>query len=291
MSASSFVSILAKSLGRHPEDRLRVQAERLPRLEPADAALVKLLDGNRTLEEVVGNAAVEPRRIQRVLQRLKVLGALRLVEATPDATGIEPTERMIPSKATVAPPLVTPRTAYRLRPLTEEERDAIRRELDRVKTADPRQVLGVEASAGEKEIQLAYYALMRRFHPDVYYGRDLGDAGTLLSEIMARHSQAHSVLREEATRAGEMGRAGVATKARGQSAPRKAASRADRDLKEDAARQFEKGLAYYRRNDYLGARPYLDLACAFDPDNLVYREHRDRVRQMLGYEVEEHRGS
>lgn len=63
------------------------------------------------------------------------------------------------------------------------------------------ELLGVPRSADRKAIKSAYYGLAAEFHPDKYYGQNLGDLRGKLERIFTRVTLAHDVLSHEARRA------------------------------------------------------------------------------------------
>lgn len=263
--------VLAQSLKRRLQDRLVVDTDsaRMPSLGEEELATIELLDGDRTLEQVFRESQLPAGRTQRLLQRLQVLRLVREVSeaGAPETSPPAPEEPPAPREDT--------------RPsLSEEHRQAVAAERQRVLAADYYAVLAVDRGAEVGDIQKAYYGLLRRFHPDVFFGRKLEDVETQLMEITERYHEAYSTLRDPERRR----EYDLTLEPSAETADTGGAAAGDGELKSDAAKQFDKGLAHYQRNEYEKARPFLELACAFDPDNPVYREHRDRVRRMLGVE-------
>lgn len=165
--------------------------------------------------------------------------------------------------------------------LTWADRERIEREHARVFRATIPEVLGLSEGASLREVQSAYYALAQQFHPDVFFGKDLGALDGMLVEITQRHFEAYSKMRKK-NEGGDARQARASDRGATLAAPPPSEPPPTDPLQMDAMRQFEKGLNFYKRNDYVRARPYLELACAYDPDNVRYREHLDRVRRMLG---------
>ncbi len=63
------------------------------------------------------------------------------------------------------------------------------------------QLLGVTADVDGASIRRAYLERSKRFHPDAWYRRDLGEYGPLLTKWFQRMSAAYEVLSDEETRA------------------------------------------------------------------------------------------
>jgi curved DNA-binding protein CbpA len=63
------------------------------------------------------------------------------------------------------------------------------------------ELLGIEPDADAGSIRRAYLLKSKRFHPDAWYGKDVGDFGPLLSKAFQRLSTAYQILSDEDTRA------------------------------------------------------------------------------------------
>ncbi|MFO0629224.1 MAG: DnaJ domain-containing protein [Polyangiales bacterium] len=86
--------------------------------------------------------------------------------------------------------------------LTEDERDAIDSLWARRLTSTHYQLLGVPRTADRKAIRDAYFALSRRFHPDVFFNRNLGEYRTRIDEVFRMLTRAYDVLSNAKQRAG-----------------------------------------------------------------------------------------
>ncbi|HEY5376988.1 MAG TPA: DnaJ domain-containing protein [Polyangiaceae bacterium] len=63
------------------------------------------------------------------------------------------------------------------------------------------ELLGVGASADDKAIRAAYYQLVRTFHPDRFFGKQLGSFESKLLRVFAKITEAYDVLHRDDTRA------------------------------------------------------------------------------------------
>jgi Tfp pilus assembly protein PilF len=86
--------------------------------------------------------------------------------------------------------------------LGEEDRAAIDHYQGRLLTATHYELLGVARDADRKTIRDAYFALSRRFHPDVFYKRELGPYKPRINEIFHAFTRAYDVLSNARQRAG-----------------------------------------------------------------------------------------
>lgn len=82
-----------------------------------------------------------------------------------------------------------------------EERAEIDHLFSALTTADYYLLLGVEREARPKDIKKAYYRLAPRYHPDRYFGRQLGPYKGRIEAIFAALTKAHDTLRYPKRRA------------------------------------------------------------------------------------------
>ncbi len=75
------------------------------------------------------------------------------------------------------------------------------RDLDRrLGSLDHYELLGVGASCDAKTIRAAYYDLVRTFHPDRFFGKQLGSFESKLLRVFAKITEAYNVLHRDDTR-------------------------------------------------------------------------------------------
>jgi len=70
----------------------------------------------------------------------------------------------------------------------------------RLGSLDHYELLGVGASFDVKAIRAAYYQLVRTFHPDRFFGKQLGSFESKLLRVFAKITEAYDVLRRDDTR-------------------------------------------------------------------------------------------
>jgi curved DNA-binding protein CbpA len=70
----------------------------------------------------------------------------------------------------------------------------------RLGSLDHYELLGVGASFDSKAIRAAYYALVRTFHPDRFFGKQLGSFEGKLLRVFAKITEAYDVLHRDETR-------------------------------------------------------------------------------------------
>lgn len=86
--------------------------------------------------------------------------------------------------------------------LTDEERRVIDSLFEQRMTVTHYQVLGILPDADRKHVRDAYFALSKRFHPDVFYRRELGTYKGRLDEVFRMFTRAYEVLGNPKQRVG-----------------------------------------------------------------------------------------
>jgi curved DNA-binding protein CbpA len=85
-------------------------------------------------------------------------------------------------------------------PFTADELKRIDTFLLRANTADFYKLLGVPRRASRPDIRTAYFTLAKEFHPDAYFGRDLGSTKAKLERIFRQITRAYEVLSRSKSR-------------------------------------------------------------------------------------------
>ncbi|HTV19737.1 MAG TPA: DnaJ domain-containing protein [Polyangiaceae bacterium] len=195
-------------------------------LGPEEAFVLSLVDGVVDAEAIASSAGLDPDRVGAHLDRLRELGAIRVAPPRP-----RPSRR--PSAATPSSAAVSARDSARAagesaragnaprgsgRPSTPPMAATVissaplsgdvdpslslsvelqRRILDlsaRLSDLDHFQVLGVEMSADRAQVKRAYFSMIGTFHPDSYFGKELGGFTKRMERIFQRLTEAHDVL-------------------------------------------------------------------------------------------------
>ena len=221
----------------HPVAGVNVRT--LPLL-PEQAFVLSRVDGRSDEAEIARATGIPAPQVFLHLQRLEELGAVRRpasiappnhgrgrapapssdVRATPKAPGPVPAL----ARPTHAPPATT--TAPAPAPLPEADKlvttpaPAVPRHPDvdeslhlsvevqaRILDLEPRlpdldhfQVLGVPRGSDRVAIKRAYFSMIGTFHPDSYFGKNLGGFTRRMEKIFQRLTEAHDVLSNPRTR-------------------------------------------------------------------------------------------
>ena len=137
------------------------------------------------------------------------------------------------------------------------------------------ELLGVATDAQPMVIQDAYYAALRRFHPDGHLAGDrVADRQRQLSLICARVGEAYRTLSNPETRATYL----ATGAARTTTVPRKRSPTDSRDPRTDKGRSMlASARELLERGNRSGARAKLELALQFEPESKVLREELDNL--------------
>lgn len=189
---------------------------RLP-IGPEEAFVLSRVDGRSNESEIAAATGLDAARVRDHLSRLSELGAVSF-------DGAAPTPPPKPERPSVAPggrlkrPVIEATgdagdghghpAAALYDPGELDERIDIdlprkRRILDkfyRLDSASHYELLDVDSAADKKTIKNAYYQAVGTFHPDKYFGKDLGSFKPKLEKVFARLTEAHDVLTRNASR-------------------------------------------------------------------------------------------
>ena len=177
-------------------------------LSTIEGFVLSRVDGAASVEDISMMAGIDRQKLLAILERLRQLGAVEL--------------RWMGEGGKVAP-------AAPAKPVREREADAhfaageehyassalddknvnIAREAQRrilnafhaMENRDLYALLGVERDADKKQIRDAYFELSKLFHPDAYFGKELGGFKVKMEAVFKRLTEAYEVLGKAKKRA------------------------------------------------------------------------------------------
>jgi curved DNA-binding protein CbpA len=186
-------------------------------LSPTEAFVVSRVDGVTSVAEIAEETGKPLAEVVALLERLVALGALTLNEPARS-----PERRVSPA------PAPRPSGAFRVGPIVETSvKSDVKHpaaslydpaELDEAVDIDlPRrrqildlyyhldqlthyQLFGVEPSADKKAIKAAYFEVVNVFHPDRYFGKNVGSFRPKLEKVFARLTESYNVLSRNQSR-------------------------------------------------------------------------------------------
>jgi curved DNA-binding protein CbpA len=186
-------------------------------LSPAEAFVVSRIDGATNVAEIAEETGKSIEEVQELLERLVGLGAVALDEpqrsperrvSPPPAPRTSGAFRLGPIVETRAAPEVTHPAASLYDPAELDEAVDIdlprrRQILDlfyRVDTLNHYELFGIDPSADKKAVKAAYFEVVNVFHPDRYFGKNVGSFKSKLEKVFARLTTAYDVLSRNASR-------------------------------------------------------------------------------------------
>lgn len=148
-------------------------------LSPEEGSVLALVGRVERIDAVLSRSSLGEARTIAVLLSLRAKGAIvpaRVVQRAPPATPV--LDAALSEEVDLEP---------------EQKRDIIEmeRSLDGM---DHHAVLGLSRGATPQEVKQAYYNASRRFHPDRYFGKNLGSFRARLERIFKRLTDAHNAL-------------------------------------------------------------------------------------------------
>ena len=197
-----------------PKPKSGVDVRKLP-ITPAEAFVLSRVDGKSNGSEIALATGIPAADVLAILQKLDGLGAVQYGDGikpqspasaprnpTPVAAGPRP-----PSSPSPVPPMGRVQVSYDPLELDEpadlgpERRHRILETFHGLSTISYYELLGVPRDADKKTIKSAYYDVVGVFHPDKYFGKNLGTYKPKLEKIFQRVTEAHDTLTRAASRA------------------------------------------------------------------------------------------
>jgi curved DNA-binding protein CbpA len=184
-------------------------------ITPEDAFVLSRLDGTSSEADIALATGLDPGVVRNSLAKLTRLGAVS-TSAAPERPQASPRPPSNSSGAFHIGPVVETRgdssgqhpaaALYDPSELDEAvDLDLVRKrrildtfyQLDHISHYE---ILGVDSGADKKAIKAAYFEIVNLFHPDRYFGKNLGSFKPKLERLFARTTEAHDVLTRQASR-------------------------------------------------------------------------------------------
>lgn len=282
-------------------------------LSPAEGFLLSRVDGRTDVETLRQLACLPATEVDRCLDRWLADGVLVFdPETDTGASGRTPSAAP-PSREPAPAQKAESPVAAQIDPSLAIDVEAQKAILAFEATLDGSytQILGLPDDSDPRSVKRAYFRLAKEFHPDRYFGRDIGpyeerlerifckivEAYELLTDPMARAEVQRSLgdasAEESSTAAGDQAADDTAQVARPRPRTPRPFSVFPRVLAARRAKAksfFEAGMTAFAEAHWLEAAASVRLAIAFDPANEVYRgrfgevqrkAHETRAAQLL----------
>jgi curved DNA-binding protein CbpA len=187
-------------------------------ISPTEAFIVSRVDGTTSVAEIAEETGKPIEEVQELLERLSALGVLALDDPPRSMERrVSPAPVLRPSGHFRLGPIVETRARVEVKhpaaslydPAELDEDVDIdvarrRRILDvfyGLERLTHYQLLDVEPSADKKTIKAAYFEIVSVFHPDRYYGKNVGSFKPKLERVFARLTESYDVLSRNTSRA------------------------------------------------------------------------------------------
>ncbi|HEY3255228.1 MAG TPA: DnaJ domain-containing protein [Polyangiaceae bacterium] len=163
---------------------------------PTEAFVLSRVEGSITQADLETATGLTAEEIESIVARLVLLGAIEVSDRTSMVTSTQSATQRSGSHSI---PLAARSEA--VSDLTSEQQQRLL-ELDQHHSSlDHYQLLGIEPNADSKAIRAAYYELVRVYHPDRYFGKQLGNLEAPLLRVFGKFSEAYEVLHRAESRA------------------------------------------------------------------------------------------
>jgi curved DNA-binding protein CbpA len=159
----------AKRLNQLPQPVGAVDLRTLP-IDPEAAFVLSRVDGRTNLADIAAATGLDTRRVEAALEQLISVGAVRFEPDVED--GIKPEQVE----------------------LSPERQALIDETFKRLETLSHYELLDVGPDADARAVKHRYYEVVNVFHPDRYYGKQLGGYKQKLERVFSRLTEAHDVL-------------------------------------------------------------------------------------------------
>lgn len=215
-------------------------------LNPQDRKILSLVDGRKTIKEVIESSWMGSFEALKILYVLWSTGIVEQATSIPTSSGAKPAAEETVSLNDI------------FQPITAEEETLLKRldslypKLENLTLLD---LLEVDKNADSDTVKKNYYRLAKEFHPDRYYTFDDPSVKTKLTAVFDAVTKAYHALKDE--------------KKRKQYIASLSAPRVDEKAGNEKARaeeQFKLGVAEIKKGNYWGAADHFKWAASLVPD-------------------------
>jgi len=192
--------------------RGKLAADQLGALGDKEGFVLSRVDGHTSLEEICLLVPFDEPTTMVILRRLWELGAIEVPgvarkivpppsgDSLPSVGGLK---RRPPDVEALAPPISLqpgPGPATPPDGLGEAAKKRIDEFFSTLDQRDAFQLLEIERSADDKTVKRAYFKLSKEFHPDRFFGKEIGEYKDRLSRIFQAVKAAFEVLSDKKRR-------------------------------------------------------------------------------------------
>jgi curved DNA-binding protein CbpA len=186
-------------------------------LTPEDYFVLTRVDGRSSLKQIWMMTGFTEEKAAGILAKLREAGAILFPgdSPKPQAKAVPPVPEPVVDQGSGrfafdpqtynGPPIDVAALLAEQVDLTDAQKQAILSKFDVLLGGNLFELLGVDPGADRKELKRAYFKISKEFHPDRFYGKNLGSFKDKLAQIFERATQAFDYLSDDAKRAQYMG--------------------------------------------------------------------------------------
>jgi curved DNA-binding protein CbpA len=171
-----------------------VDVRELP-IGPTEAFVLSRIDGLSSLSDIAGATGLTPEEARSIVDRLVTLGAAEF------RSRVAPVAPSTQRSGAHSIPLGLQNQSQGTSELSFAQQERILDLDQRRSSLDHYELLGVSSAADTRAIRAAYYELVHVYHPDRYFGKQLGSYAGPLLRVFGAFTEAYEVLRRDESRA------------------------------------------------------------------------------------------
>ncbi|MEW6108651.1 MAG: DUF4388 domain-containing protein [Nitrospirota bacterium] len=222
-------------------------------LSPQDKKILSLVDGRKTIQEVIDSSWMGS------FEALKILYVLWSIGMVEESTAIQAGEESLRDNGVRAEETVSLNDI--LQPLSEEEEslsERVESVYSRLNSISFTELLEVDEKSDSETIKKNYYRLAKEFHPDRYFTFADPSIKTKLTSVFDAITKAYNTLKDDKLREEYF---------RSFTSPGKIK---EGDEKSKADEQFRRGVAEIKNGNFWGAIDHFKWASKMMPKNAGY---------------------
>jgi curved DNA-binding protein CbpA len=174
-----------------------VNLRELP-IGPSEAFVLSRIDGLSSQSEIAAASGLTLEELKRIVARLVAVGA---AEFRDHRSLVAPSSAATHRSGAQSIPLALQHQSQEVVELSLAQQERLLNLDQRRSALDHYELLGVSPAADTKAIRAAYYELVHVYHPDRYFGKQLGSYAGPLLRVFGAFTEAYEVLRRQDSRA------------------------------------------------------------------------------------------
>jgi curved DNA-binding protein CbpA len=251
-------------------------------LNPKEGFVLSRVDGKTTLELISSISGLPIEEILSIFAKLEKSGAIEFKSAAAGKTS-EHKEKP-KEKYSILEQLEEDEKYESLNALPREDRGKILLYEQDLENSNYYELLSVARGASEELIKKAYFKLTKDFHPDRFFGKELGLYKKKLEKIFQKITDAYETLIDQQKRRHydaitfpkEVKKTDEGKKDDGKPRPQTLIERLA-----SAKKYYELGQTELKKKNSISAASYFKLAISYDPSNKEYLRAYEKAKPAL----------